>query len=178
MTTSIQRLNWGSEELNKPRRSHGPASWRADARSTRCRSTDVPSFLSFTSTPPDSHTEMASSSSSADPSAPSSASSPTILQFTPLPTQISADFWHTLSTLKLDRLRLDEAPLPLKASYGIARRVKDRSTGEEVAVQGSLVLDEASLDAGGDAMARNQSGGASSGWVQQRVKGASCMRIC
>lgn len=91
---------------------------------------------------------MASSSSSPSPSAPNdTATASSILQFSPLPTQISADFWHALSTLKLDRLRLNEAPLPLRGEYGVARRVKDRKTGGVVAVQGTLALAEGSLEA-------------------------------
>lgn len=69
----------------------------------------------------------------------------TLLQFAPLPSIISPNFWHALTTLKLEHLRLDEAPLPLSGRYTLGRSVKDRTTGREVGVGGGLVLDEGSL---------------------------------
>ncbi|CAO1630592.1 unnamed protein product [Parajaminaea phylloscopi] len=71
--------------------------------------------------------------------------SSTILQFAPLPTVIAPDFWHSLSTLKLDRLRLSDERVFLRAGYGPARRVRDRQSGEELRIQGGLTLDQESL---------------------------------
>lgn len=79
------------------------------------------------------------------PDAPLSSSASSIVQFAPLTTLISPDFWHLLSKLKLDRLRLDERPVPLAAAYSPAKRVRDRRTGQEVLVHSGLTLDQASL---------------------------------
>lgn len=78
-------------------------------------------------------------------SSPISPPPPLLLQFSPLPTQITPNFWHALTTLKLDTLRLSDDAVPITARYGIARRVPDRSRGGEVAVPGALALDEESL---------------------------------
>lgn len=68
-----------------------------------------------------------------------------VLQFSPLPSVVSPDFWHSLATLKLDRLRLDDAPVPLTASYSLAKQVKDRTTNKDIAIHGGLTLDSDSL---------------------------------
>lgn len=78
-------------------------------------------------------------------SSSTSSSPPLLLQFSPLPTQITPNFWHTLTTLKLDTLRLSDDAIPITARYGVARRVPDRSRGGEVAVPGALAVDEESL---------------------------------
>lgn len=102
-----------------------------------------PSFLP----PPLSQLEVGATMSNPTPSASSSSSSSksTPLQFTPLPTVISPNFWHAVTTLKLDHLRLKDDVVPLTARYGLGRTVKDRKTGGAVAIGGGLVLDEQSL---------------------------------
>jgi ubiquitin-like modifier-activating enzyme ATG7 len=91
-------------------------------------------------------------------STPSSSSTPssTLLQFSPLPTTIPPSFWHALTNLKLNHLRLSEDAVPVKGNYTIGRVVKDRRAGEAgrvVELGGSLGLMEEGLGgrAGGGA---------------------------
>ena len=58
----------------------------------------------------------------------------TIVQFAPLSTIIQPNFWHELTKLKIDVLKLSEESLPIKASYTAGRSVTDRETGQEVSL--------------------------------------------
>lgn len=114
-----------------------------------------------------------------------SPSTPAIpLQFTPLPTLVSPNFWHTLTNLKLDKLRLNEDAVPIEARYTLGRVVQDRRTGGQVHLGGGLKLDETSFgglrEAGPSSMpmaANDQSPGSTessstlSGQVSILVKG-------
>lgn len=57
---------------------------------------------------------------------------PTPLQFSPLSSSINPSFWHALTTLKLQVLKLSDEPVPIWASYARGRTVVDRATGERV----------------------------------------------
>lgn len=63
-----------------------------------------------------------------------------ILQFTPLSSLVQPSLWHKLSDLKIDVLKLSEEAVPLRASYTIGRTVKDRETGQEIALPCSLTV--------------------------------------
>jgi ubiquitin-like modifier-activating enzyme ATG7 len=70
------------------------------------------------------------------------------LQFTPFATTISPDFWHSLTTLKLQVLKLSDDPVPVVASYIKGRVVKDRTTGEDVGLGCGIELDGNSFQVG------------------------------
>ncbi|PWN21726.1 E1-like protein-activating [Microstroma glucosiphilum] len=92
-----------------------------------------------------------------------SSSSSTLLQFNPLPTTISPSFWHALTSLKLNHLRLSEDAIPVMGSYTVGRVVKDRRGGEKgriVELGGSLSLLEEGLGGGAEAPAEGISVGA------------------
>lgn len=61
-----------------------------------------------------------------------------ILQFTPFSSLVQPSLWHKLSELKIDVLKLSEEAVPLRGSYTTGRIVKDRETGQEIALQCSL----------------------------------------
>ncbi|BGP02783.1 Ubiquitin-like modifier-activating enzyme ATG7 [Rhodotorula toruloides] len=81
----------------------------------------------------------------------------TPLQFLPLSTSISPSFWHRLTDLKLHHLKLSDDPVPICGWYGRGKQVKDRVTGESVAISAGLELDNASFDAGTDVGASDAS---------------------
>ena len=45
------------------------------------------------------------------------------LQFQPFASAVDASFWHTLSQSKIDRFKLDDSPVQLKAYYSTGQRV-------------------------------------------------------
>ncbi|KAG8894439.1 Autophagy protein 7, partial [Tulasnella sp. 403] len=67
-----------------------------------------------------------------------------LLQFTPFSSVVQPAFWHELTKLKIDVLRLSQDSIPLYGSYSVGRAVVDRETGMEVALGCNLVV-------GGDA---------------------------
>lgn len=68
-----------------------------------------------------------------------------VLQFLPLSTSIAPSFWHALTSLKLHRLKLDDAPLELTGHYAKGRSVTDKTSGQTVGISGALELDEHSF---------------------------------
>ncbi|KAG7096468.1 hypothetical protein E1B28_003901 [Marasmius oreades] len=72
---------------------------------------------------------------------------PTIVQFTPLPSQTHPSFWHKLTELKLDVLKLSDAEVEIGGRYGVGRVFRDREAAGEkwVGVGGSLGVDEGSF---------------------------------
>ncbi|CDO68423.1 hypothetical protein BN946_scf184707.g4 [Trametes cinnabarina] len=71
-----------------------------------------------------------------------------IVQFAPFQSLVQPDFWHALTNLKIDVLRLSDHALPVSASYTAGRAVKDRETGTEIALGCNLTL-------GGDAFSES-----------------------
>ena len=63
-----------------------------------------------------------------------------ILQFTPFSSLVQPSLWHKLSDLKIDVLKLSDAAVSVKGSYTIGRMVKDRETGNEVALPCNLTI--------------------------------------
>ncbi|KAG8932462.1 Autophagy protein 7 [Tulasnella sp. 418] len=67
-----------------------------------------------------------------------------VLHFTPFSSIVQPAFWHELTRLKIDVLKLSQEAVPINASYSIGRAVLDRETGMEVPLGCNLVV-------GGDA---------------------------
>ncbi|OCH86788.1 E1-like protein-activating [Obba rivulosa] len=63
-----------------------------------------------------------------------------IVQFAPLSSLVEPAFWHALTDLKIDVLRLDDAAVPLTASYAAGRSVTDRETGRAISLGCNLSL--------------------------------------
>ncbi len=58
----------------------------------------------------------------------------TVVQFAQFSSLVQPTFWHELSRLKLEVLRLSDDTVPLTATYLAGRTIKDRNTGQEVAL--------------------------------------------
>jgi ubiquitin-like modifier-activating enzyme ATG7 len=81
-------------------------------------------------------------SSSTHRQAPSRA----IFQFTPFSSLVQPAFWHELTSLKIDVLRLSDEALPITGSYSVGRSVTDRETGNEIALGCNLSVGPESFD--------------------------------
>ncbi|KAI0299660.1 E1-like protein-activating [Multifurca ochricompacta] len=57
-----------------------------------------------------------------------------VVQFAQFSSLVQPTFWHELSRLKLEILRLSDESIPLSATYSAGRTVKDRNTGQDVAL--------------------------------------------
>ena len=69
-----------------------------------------------------------------------------IIQFAPLSSLIQPSLWHKLTDLKIDVLQLSDAAVPISGSYSIGRTVKDRETGQEIALGCNLTVGAESFD--------------------------------
>jgi ubiquitin-like modifier-activating enzyme ATG7 len=67
-----------------------------------------------------------------------------LLQFAPFGSLVQPPFWHAVTQLKIDVLRLSDKPIDVAAAYTPGRTIKDRETGADVALGCHLSL-------GGDA---------------------------
>ncbi|TFK52716.1 E1-like protein-activating [Heliocybe sulcata] len=63
-----------------------------------------------------------------------------IVQFTPLSSLVQPDFWHALTSLKIDVLKLSDASVAIRAAYTAGRTIRDRETGQEVPLGCELVV--------------------------------------
>jgi ubiquitin-like modifier-activating enzyme ATG7 len=63
-----------------------------------------------------------------------------IVQFLPLSSLVQPSFWHALTELKIDVLRLSDDAVPVTASYGTGRSITDRETGQNVELGCNLSL--------------------------------------
>ena len=72
-----------------------------------------------------------------------------IIQFQPFSSIVQPSFWHALTNLKIDVLRLSDAAVPIQASYVHGRSVKDRETGKEIDLGSGLSLAAEGLEEGG-----------------------------
>ncbi|CAD6884834.1 unnamed protein product [Tilletia controversa] len=84
--------------------------------------------------------------STATSSAP--AASAKLLQYATLSSSINPSFWHAFADLKINKLQLSEAPVPLLATYSTARSTQDHSTGEMVYMLPTVNLEASSLSVG------------------------------
>jgi ubiquitin-like modifier-activating enzyme ATG7 len=71
-----------------------------------------------------------------------------IVQFAPFSSLVQPAFWHELTNLKIDVLRLSDEILPITGSYSVGRSVKDRETGQEIALGCNLTIGSESLEKG------------------------------
>ena len=69
-----------------------------------------------------------------------------IVQFAPFSSTVSPSFWHALTDLKIDVLRLADDALPVNATYSIGRSIKDRETGQEIALGCNLSVGDGAFD--------------------------------
>jgi ubiquitin-like modifier-activating enzyme ATG7 len=69
-----------------------------------------------------------------------------IVQFAPFSSLIQPSFWHELTNLKIDVLRLSDEALPISGSYSTGRSVKDRETGQEIVLGCNLSVGAESFD--------------------------------
>lgn len=68
-----------------------------------------------------------------------------IVQFAPHSSLVNPSFWHKLTEHKLDVLKLSDAEVPVAASYGTGRLIKDREGGAFIGVNGTFGVDEESF---------------------------------
>lgn len=72
-----------------------------------------------------------------------------IVQFAPFSSLVEPSFWHALTNLKIDVLRLSDDAIDLTASYSAGKSVRDRETGQEIALGCNLTV-------GGEAFLKNK----------------------
>ncbi|KAJ3558201.1 hypothetical protein NM688_g1067 [Phlebia brevispora] len=72
----------------------------------------------------------------------------TVIQFTPFSSLVEPAFWHALTNLKIDVLRLADHSIPMTASYTTGRSIIDRETGQEISLGCNITV-------GGDAFVDN-----------------------
>ena len=70
----------------------------------------------------------------------------TVLQFAPLSSLVQPAFWHELTSLKIDVLRLSDDSVPVNGSYSLGKSIKDRETGKEIALGCNLTVGGGSLN--------------------------------
>ncbi|KAG1716197.1 hypothetical protein ID866_937 [Astraeus odoratus] len=63
-----------------------------------------------------------------------------VIQFAPFSSLVQPGFWHELTRLKIDVLRLSDESLTVNGSYTVGRSIRDRETGQDVALGCNLVL--------------------------------------
>ncbi|KZP04878.1 E1-like protein-activating [Athelia psychrophila] len=71
-----------------------------------------------------------------------------IVQFAQFSSLVQPSFWHELTNLKIDVLRLSDEVVPISASYSGGRSVKDRETGQEIALGTNLTIGSESFEKG------------------------------
>jgi hypothetical protein len=69
-----------------------------------------------------------------------------IVQFAPFSSLIQPSFWHKLTDLKIDVLRLSDEALTISGSYSVGRSITDRETGSEIALACNLSVGAESFD--------------------------------
>ena len=63
-----------------------------------------------------------------------------IVQFATFSSRVEPAFWHELTNLKIDVLRLSDEALPITASYTAGRTVIDRESGQQVPLACNLAV--------------------------------------
>ena len=64
----------------------------------------------------------------------------TIIQFQPFASLVEPAFWHALTNLKIDVLKLSDDFIPITGSYAPGRTIVDRESGQEIAMASTLTL--------------------------------------
>lgn len=57
-----------------------------------------------------------------------------IVQFAPFSSLVQPTFWHELTRLKIDVLKLSDESVPITATYAPGKTIIDRETGQEIAL--------------------------------------------
>ncbi|KAF8227163.1 E1-like protein-activating [Tricholoma matsutake] len=69
-----------------------------------------------------------------------------VVQFAPFSSLVQPSFWHELTNIKIDVLRLSDEALPISATYSTGRSVRDRETGQEIPLGCNLSVGSESFD--------------------------------
>lgn len=65
-----------------------------------------------------------------------------IVQFAPFSSLVQPAFWHELTKLKIDVLRLSDDAQQIFGSYTAGRTINDRETGQEIALGCNFTVGE------------------------------------
>jgi ubiquitin-like modifier-activating enzyme ATG7 len=71
-----------------------------------------------------------------------------VVHFAQFSSIVQPTFWHELSRLKLEVLRLSDETVTLTASYSAGRTIKDRNTGQEVSLGCNIAVGGEGLSEG------------------------------
>ncbi|KAF7316230.1 Autophagy-related protein [Mycena indigotica] len=69
-----------------------------------------------------------------------------IVQFAPFSSLVQPTFWHELTSLKIDVLRLSDEAVPITGSYSVGRSITDRETGHEIVLGCNMSVGSESFD--------------------------------
>jgi ubiquitin-like modifier-activating enzyme ATG7 len=65
-----------------------------------------------------------------------------VVQFAPFASLVQPGFWHELTRMKIDVLRLSEDAITVNGSYTVGRSIRDRETGQDIALGCNLTVGE------------------------------------
>ncbi|KAG2131711.1 uncharacterized protein EDB93DRAFT_1331799 [Suillus bovinus] len=65
-----------------------------------------------------------------------------VVQFAPFSSLVQPGFWHELTRMKIDVLRLSEDAITVNGSYTVGRSIRDRETGKDIALGCNLIVGE------------------------------------
>lgn len=65
-----------------------------------------------------------------------------IVQFAPFSSLVQPSFWHELTKLKIDVLKLSDESLSIHGHYSAGKTIKDRETGNDIALGCNLTVGE------------------------------------
>ncbi|KAF9240392.1 hypothetical protein BU15DRAFT_73985 [Melanogaster broomeanus] len=63
-----------------------------------------------------------------------------VVQFAPFASLVQPPFWHELTRMKIDVLRLSDESVTVAGSYSVGRTIRDRETGQDIALGCNLSL--------------------------------------
>ncbi|KIK81706.1 hypothetical protein PAXRUDRAFT_832674 [Paxillus rubicundulus Ve08.2h10] len=63
-----------------------------------------------------------------------------VIQFAPFASLVQPAFWHELTRMKIDVLRLSDESLKVTGSYSVGRCIRDRETGQDIALGCNLSM--------------------------------------
>lgn len=70
-----------------------------------------------------------------------------VVQFSPFTSLVQPEFWHELTRRKVDEFKLSQDAVQITASYTIGRTVRDRESGNDIALPANLSLGGDAFDA-------------------------------
>lgn len=68
-------------------------------------------------------------------------------QFSPFSTSIAPNFWHSLTKIKLQILKLSDESIPIHGSFTKGRTTVDRQTGQKIGFGDIFELDGNAFEA-------------------------------